>query len=394
MERENAGGVASIARMPPYAILAAASDGSDAEFKYENEKLEFQVLQAMLVVILENCAGRCFHIRWPQSLFRNNPFKGARSYFESNQAQSLLPRSGFVQPFHRKDSPRQAGLILSRQTLAPFKASHMTRFLLLVLLAVSSTASAIVIRHDVNDSKYRIPASEFAALVEIPGEGHGVLIAPQWVITAAHTLPRHSEIKQVVINGIARDVERVVIHSGYKTPAQELINQAMASGEAILIVVALASSDDIALVKLKQTVTDVAPVAIYKDSDEPGQIIKIVGKGATGTGASGHGTKGPNRTELRRAFNKITSAHERWFCYVFDEPASALPLEGITGNGDSGGPVLIEAKDKWLLAGVAAWKVVQGNIMTARPGVYGQTNCNVRLSHYNKWVESVIAAHP
>ena len=184
------------------------------------------------------------------------------------------------------------------------------------------------------------------------------------------------------------------MHSGYKTLPQELIDQAMASGEAMLIVVFLASSDDIALVKLTQPVTDVAPVAIYKDSDEPGQIVKIVGKGATDTGATGHDPKGPNRTELRRAFNKITSAHDRWFCYVFDEPPSALPLEGITGNGDSGGPALIQVKDEWLLAGVATWKVVRGNVTTARPGVYGQTNCNVRLSHYNEWIESVISAQP
>ena len=120
---------------------------------------------------------------------------------------------------------------------------------------------------------------------------------------------------------------------------QELIDQAVAGGEAMLIVVFLASSDDIALVRLAQPVTDIVPVAIYKDSDEPGQIVKIIGKGATGTGAHGHDPGGPNRTELRHAFNRITSAHGRWLCYVFDEPPSALPLEGITSNGDSGGPV-------------------------------------------------------
>lgn len=270
----------------------------------------------------------------------------------------------------------------------------MTRFLLLVLLAVSSTANAIVIRHDVDDSKYRVPASGFPALVDMPGEGHGVLIASRWAITAAHTIPRHSRLEQVVINGAPRDVERVVMHPGYKTLPQELIEQAMASGEAMLIVVFLASSDDIALVKLAQPVTDVAPVAIYKDGDEPGHVIKIVGKGATATGATGHDPRGPSRTELRRAFNKITSAYGRWFCYVFDERPSALPLEGATGNGDSGGPALIQVKGEWVLAGVSAWKVVQGNVTTARPGLYGQTNCNVRLSHYSEWIESVISGQP
>jgi len=267
----------------------------------------------------------------------------------------------------------------------------MTRFLLLIILAASSTASAIVIRDDVDDSNYRIPMSEFPALVDMPGEGHGVLIAPRWVITAAHVVPGHSELSQVVINGLARDVERVVMHPGYKTLPQALIDQAMTSGEAMLIVVFLASTDDITLIELTQPVTDVVPVAIYKGSDEPGQIVKIVGKGATGTGTAGHDPRGPNRTELRRAFNQITSAYDRWICYVFDEPPAALPLEGILGNGDSGGPVLIEIEDHWLLAGLASWKVVQGNVMTARPGRYGQITCNARLSHYIEWIESVMS---
>lgn len=272
------------------------------------------------------------------------------------------------------------------------KASHVTRLLLLLLLAaMSSAAGAVVIRHDVDDAKYRIPASAFPALVDMPGEGHGVLIAPQWVVTAAHAIPAHAPLDQVSIGGIARKVERVVTHAGYRTLPQALIDQAMASGEAMLIVVFLAGSDDIALVRLARPVTDVAPVALYRDSDEAGQVVQIVGKGATGTGATGHDPAGPNRTELRRAFNRVTSAYDRWFCYVFDEPPAALPLEGVIGNGDSGGPALIQADGQWRLAGLASWKVVQGNVLTARPGRYGQTVCNVRLGHYREWIESVMA---
>jgi hypothetical protein len=263
--------------------------------------------------------------------------------------------------------------------------------LLLVFLLLPAIASAIVIRDDVDDAEYRIPASGFPALVDMPGEGHGVLIAPQWVITAAHTIPAHAELERVDINGVARDVERVVVHSGYKTLPQTLIDQAMASGEAMLIVVFLASSDDIALLELTQPVTDVEPVALYQDSDEPGRVAKLVGKGATATGATGHDPRGPNRTELRRAFNTITSAYERWLCYVFDAPASALPREGILGNGDSGGPVLIQIEDQWMLAGLASWKFVEGHVMTARPGRYGQIACNVRVSHYRDWIEGVLS---
>lgn len=267
----------------------------------------------------------------------------------------------------------------------------MTRLLLLVLFVASSSASAIVIRDDVDDSKYRVSASEYPALADIPGEGHGVLIAPQWVITAAHAVTWHPE--RVNINGLSRNVERMVIHPGYKKPSQELLDHALDTWDWTLFAVLLSSSDDIALLKLTQPVTDVSSVAIHKGDDEFGQIVKIIGKGATGTGVTGYDFNNSHRTELRRAYNKVTSVDGRWFCYVFDEPPEALPLEGGEGNGDSGGPILIQAEEDWLLAGLTSWTVPQGATRTP-PGQYGQISCNVRLSHYKEWIESVISAQP
>lgn len=52
--------------------------------------------------------------------------------------------------------------------------------------------------------------------------------------------------------------------------------------------------------------------------------------------------------------------------------------------------MLIEAGNQWLLAGLAAWGVVESNVLTARPGLYEQTTCNVRRSHYVEWIESVV----
>jgi len=268
------------------------------------------------------------------------------------------------------------------------------RLLLLALFAVSATASAVVIRHDVDDAQYRVPASELPALVDMPGEGHGVLIAPQWVVTAAHAVTWQTDIKEVQINGIAREVERLIVHPAYLKPPQALIDQVMATGDATLLRVLLASSDDIALLKLKQPVTDVAPVALYKGNDELGQVAKIVGKGATANGEKGYGPHDSHRTELRRAFNKITSADGRWFCYVFDSAPSALPLEGMTGNGDSGGAVLIQRNDQWLLAGLPSWATAQGDVRTLRMGLYGQSGCNVRISHYIDWIESNMTSQP
>ncbi|CAM4134311.1 Trypsin-like serine protease [Stenotrophomonas indicatrix] len=65
----------------------------------------------------------------------------------------------------------------------------MNRWLFLLLAALPFAAGAIVIRDDVDDGRYRIERSDFPALADMPGEGHGVLIAPRWVLTAAHAAP-------------------------------------------------------------------------------------------------------------------------------------------------------------------------------------------------------------
>ena len=271
----------------------------------------------------------------------------------------------------------------------------MRRLLLLTVLILASlsfSTSAIVIRHDVADEKYRLPATAFPALADMPGEGHGVLIAPQWVITAAHAITWQPEIKQITLGGIARDVERLVIHPGYKKPPQQLLDQALATWDWTLFRVLVSSSDDIALIKLAQPVTHIPPVTINQSSGEFGHIIKIIGKGATGNGATGYEFSSSHRTELRQAYNKVTSADSRWLCYQFDQPSDGLPLEGGSGSGDSGGPVLLKAKNDWILAGLTSWTDQQSTNRT--PGRYGQISCNVRLSHYKDWINSVITAKP
>ena len=266
----------------------------------------------------------------------------------------------------------------------------MRRTLLVVLLLVTSTASAIVIRHDVDDSNYHVPACEFPALADMPGEAHGVLIAPTWIVTAAHTIT--GSVKEVTLNGVRRKVERLIVHPGYKNLPESLIRQALESGDASKAMEFQTSNKDIALVELVEPVTDVAPAILYQGKDELGKLVKLMGKGATGNGANGENPQSPHRTDLRRAFNIITSADGRWLGYVFDTDASAHGLEGMGGSGDSGGPVLIEVNGQWQLAGLAAWKLVEGNTAAFRPGIYGQTSYNVRLSSYTEWIEAVMSS--
>lgn len=263
----------------------------------------------------------------------------------------------------------------------------MFRLAPLLLLLVSFTASAIVIRDDVDASKYRVPPSELPALADLPGEGHGVLIAPRWVLTAAHAVSWQMSVDQVTLKGVPRAVQRLVIYPGYQKLPQALVDKALKDHDIGPVHAFLAATDDVALIELKQPVTDVAPMALYTGSDELGKIFKIVGKGSIGTGATGQDEQCGHRTELRRAFNRITGADGRWLSYSFHRPPDALPLEGLTGDGDSGTPLLIQVGDQWQAAGLASWKDIKDASWKA--GLYGQTNYNVRVSHYLGWITSV-----
>lgn len=275
--------------------------------------------------------------------------------------------------------------------------------LVFCLLAVSTTAGAVITRADVDDAKYRVPASAFPALADLPDEGHGVLIAPQWVVTAAHAAPMQMKGMDcdVSIGGVARRVKRVVIYPGYKKLPNEIVTEALASGDLSKISAFLAASNDIALIELASPVTDVTPVPLYRGNQEVGMTAELMGKGATGHGDKGQEPGSSHRTVLRRAFNVIVAADDRYVSYRFDAPPAALPLEGITGSGDSGGPLFIGEGNSTQLIGLASWSKYPPDHPfwktwnPSRPfveGLYGVVVNAVRVSSYAKWIDGVMSA--
>jgi len=274
--------------------------------------------------------------------------------------------------------------------------------LAICLLAVSTAVGAVVIRADVDDARYRVPASVFPALADMPGEGHGVLIAPRWVLTAAHAAPMQMQgmEEDVSIGGVARKVKRIITHPGYKKVPEQLIKEVLATGDLSKLHAFLDSSDDIALIELASPVTDVTPVPLYRGNKEVGMTAELVGKGATGNGIKGQDAGSSHRTVLRHAFNAVVGADARYVWYRFDAPTSALPLEGITGSGDSGGPLLIGDGASRQLLGLASWSKYPPDhpfLKTWTPdrplveGLYGEIVHAVRISRYIPWIESVIS---
>ena len=159
----------------------------------------------------------------------------------------------------------------------------MAKFFSLIVLTflMSSFASAIVIRHDIQKEKYLTDRAH-PALVDMRNEGHGMLIDQEWVVSAAHTVFYDYRGKALMIGGRERLIDNVIFHPGYTKPPEGIFQGDAAASQAYL-----RGNDDIVLIKLKIPVKDVAPIRIYPGDDEAGQVVTVYGRGNTGDGVTG-----------------------------------------------------------------------------------------------------------
>ncbi|NQZ89355.1 MAG: trypsin-like serine protease [Colwellia sp.] len=256
--------------------------------------------------------------------------------------------------------------------------------LLTLLVSFSMPCFSIVTKHDVVEDKY-LPKQVPEYLIDMPGEGHGILIKPNWIVTVAHLIFSDYTGKEILIHGRKYKIEKVIIHDNAKKPDSSLFE-----GDAKPLMDFMKSTSDIALIKLTESVSHVKPIPMYLGSDEKGKVITAFGRGSTGDGKSGSIFETKRKKILRTMSNRIETAEGNWISITFDKNNNALELEGIDGSGDSGGPLIIDKNGKQYLAGLFSWDYVEGDLKSFKHGLYGGMSYQVRVSTYVKWIEQQI----
>lgn len=263
----------------------------------------------------------------------------------------------------------------------------MGRIILLLGFVVSTLSQpastrAVTIRDDQPDSSYLALAAEteYASVGLFVNSwgytGSGILIAPDWVLTAAHNLILANS-GTFTINGIPYASSSLFLNPGWQ-------NNNPFGGY------------DFGLVHLAEPVQGVTPAVLYEGSSEIGQTAVFVGYGFTGTGLTGYQTLDNQKRAFQNVIDGDFGNPSLLLGSDFDNPSipdngfgesMPLPLEGSVAFGDSGGGVFITVGQQSYLAGVISFvAATDGNAN----GDYGDLSGFGRVSAFNSWILSTI----
>jgi len=264
-------------------------------------------------------------------------------------------------------------------------------FAALAVMAATSSVFAVTIRDDRADTSYRNLGASYGSVGQFVGSGvengstinysaSGVLIAPEWVLTAGHVADSTTTSLTFKINGTNVSASAWYANSNW-------------TGN-------LGTGYDISLVKLSTTIS--GPVAtLYSGTGEIGKVGTYVGYGMTGTGSTGYTVfdqqkrgaqnmvdaflSGSGSRILMSDFDNINKKHQKRDNAMGG--ASPLDLEGLIAPGDSGGGMFITENGRTYLAGINSWGSSRdGNTNSD----YGDYSGVTRVSSHIGWINGIL----
>jgi MYXO-CTERM domain-containing protein len=267
-----------------------------------------------------------------------------------------------------------------------------SRFVLLLGILASAILQPVsiwgaTIRDDQPDSSYLALAAsmEYAPVGTFVNSwgytGSATLIAPDWVLTAAHNLILASS-GTFTINGMSYASTQLIRNPGW--------NNSNPFG-----------GYDFGLVHLSSPVVGITPATLYTGSSDLGQIGTFVGFGYTGTGLTGSQTLDYQKRAFQNVIDGSFSNATLVLGCDFDNPhtnvdnsfgdATPLTLEGCVAPGDSGGGVFITIDSQTYLEGVISFvAALDGNANSD----YGDASGFGRVSAFTPWIISTIPEPP
>uniref|UniRef100_A0A3Q2ZGF1 Zgc:100868 n=1 Tax=Kryptolebias marmoratus TaxID=37003 RepID=A0A3Q2ZGF1_KRYMA len=211
----------------------------------------------------------------------------------------------------------------------------------------------------------------------------GSLINNLWVLTAAHCIPRPTNLCSAWTdyrkslqgsnpNKVSRTVAQIIVHPDYNS---------------------VTSNNDIALLKLSSSVSFTSYISPVCLAASDSSFYSGVNSWVTGWGNVGEGVGLPSPQTLMEVEVPVVGNR---LCYcdyssegitITDNMICAGLTEGGKDScqGDSGGPMVSKQGGRWIQAGVVSFGV--GCARPNIPGVY------TRVSQYQNWVNSQITSN-